>query len=387
MRMLAWVPGPGSERVAARLGALAGPEDGLAERVDDLAVAWYHVERLVRAGVLCRVLLRDGVPVATAHGPLAGPRPVGPPVLCRFAILRRQGDEWVIESPRTSSRVVLPDLAGFSANWPPLLDLLGEAGLLQSEESPALRQWEPHDLLFHARSRLGRHRAPYGATFRFQGEIPPQPAVRPRPEGDVVPLGRRHAVPADLWQTLQARRSTRRFGDEPLSQADLGEFLFRTSHVEAVVRAEPYDVSRRPYPSGGAAYDLEVWLAVQRCTGLEPGLYHYEPVAHELTRVGAAPPELFTDAVTATGLEGPPQVLVLLASRFQRLSWKYSSMAYATTLKNAGVLLQTMYLAATALGLGACALGGGDSDRFARAAGTDYYAETTVAELLLGSLP
>lgn len=387
MRRLDWVPGPAAERVAARLGALAGPEDGLAERVEDLAAAFYHVERLVRAGVLCRVLLRDGLPVATAHGPLAGPRPVGPPVLCRFAVLRREGDDWVIESPRTASRVVLHDLGAFSAPWPPLLDLLGEAGLLQAEESSALRQWEPHDLLFHARSRLGRHRAPYGATFRFQGELPPQPAVRPRPLGPAVPLGRREADCPDLWQTLQGRRSTRRFGDQPLSLADLGEFLFRSARVEAVVPSEPYDVSRRPYPSGGAAYDLEVWPAVQRCAGLDPGLYHYDPVAHELTRVADAPPELFTDAVTATGLQGPPQVLVLLASRFQRLSWKYSSMAYATILKNAGVLLQTMYLAATGLGLGACAVGGGDSDRFARAAGTDYYEESSVAELLLGSLP
>jgi hypothetical protein len=44
-----------------------------------------------------------------------------------------------------------------------------------------------------------------------------------------------------------------------------------------------------------------------------------------------------------------------------------------------------MYLAATAMGLGPCAVGGGDADLFARAAGTDYYAETSVGEFLLGS--
>jgi hypothetical protein len=40
-----------------------------------------------------------------------------------------------------------------------------------------------------------------------------------------------------------------------------------------------------------------------------------------------------------------------------------------------------------AMGLAPCALGGGDSDLFARAAGTDYYAETSVGEFLLGSRP
>jgi hypothetical protein len=50
-----------------------------------------------------------------------------------------------------------------------------------------------------------------------------------------------------------------------------------------------------------------------------------------------------------------------------------------------GVVFQTMYLAATAMGLDPCAIGGGDADLFARAAGTDYCAETSVGEFLLGT--
>ena len=81
------------------------------------------------------------------------------------------------------------------------------------------------------------------------------------------------------------------------------------------------------------------------------------------------------------------QTLTILAARFQRLAWKYSSIAYALMLKNVGVIYQTMYLAATAMGLAPCAVGYGDSDLFARAAGTEYYAETSVGEFLLGSKP
>ena len=61
------------------------------------------------------------------------------------------------------------------------------------------------------------------------------------------------------------------------------------------------------------------------------------------------------------------------------------SIAYALTLKHVGVVFQTMYLAATAMGLAPCAVGCGDADLFARAAGTDYCAETSVGEFLLGS--
>jgi hypothetical protein len=46
-----------------------------------------------------------------------------------------------------------------------------------------------------------------------------------------------------------------------------------------------------------------------------------------------------------------------------------------------------MYLVATAMRLAACALGGGDSDLFARASGLDYYEEGAVGEFILGSRP
>ena len=97
---------------------------------------------------------------------------------------------------------------------------------------------------------------------------------------------------------------------------------------------------------------------------------------------------LLDDARLSVGSPaGPLQTLVVLTARFQRLSWKYQSMAYAALLKDVGVLFQTMYLVATAMGLAPCALGGGDSDLFAEAAGLDSYAETSVGEFLLGTAP
>jgi SagB-type dehydrogenase family enzyme len=67
------------------------------------------------------------------------------------------------------------------------------------------------------------------------------------------------------------------------------------------------------------------------------------------------------------------------------VSWKYQSVAYALILKEVGALYQTMYLVATAMNLAPCALGGGNSDLFAKAINTNYYAETSVGEFILGS--
>ena len=52
-----------------------------------------------------------------------------------------------------------------------------------------------------------------------------------------------------------------------------------------------------------------------------------------------------------------PQILITIAARFGRVSWKYSSLAYALILKDVGVLTQTLYLMATDMGLGGCAIG------------------------------
>jgi SagB-type dehydrogenase family enzyme len=162
--------------------------------------------------------------------------------------------------------------------------------------------------------------------------------------------------------------------------------------VREIAEATPegYTRTNRPYPGGGACYELELYLAVNVCEGLLPGLYHYCPKKHQLSKLSGRTPEverLLERAYYAADERGTPQVLIILAARFQRASWKYSAMAYATVLKNVGVLYQTMYLVATAMGLAPCALGGGDSDVFVAATGGDYYAETSVGEFLLGSQP
>jgi len=80
-----------------------------------------------------------------------------------------------------------------------------------------------------------------------------------------------------------------------------------------------------------------------------------------------------------------PQMLIGVTARFGRVMYKYEAMAYATILKNVGVLYQTLYCVATAMGLAPCALGGGDANRLADVAALDYYAQSSVGEFLLGS--
>jgi oxazoline/thiazoline dehydrogenase len=422
LRRLA-APGEAEARLAESVLATEGPAA--------LARWYYSLQTLARRGFLRLSVCSDKqrlatlVPISPSFVFTAGAAPPDRPYrLSRFAYLRRSGEEMVLESPLAFARMVLhddraaalvhalarpadvqelgrrvPDLPANAAV--PLLGLLAAAGMTVEDDDPALQCWEFHDLLFHSRSRVGRHDAPVGGTYRHAGRLEPPPTLKPAATGEAVELYRpdlekltREDPP--FARVVEERRSIREYALEVITDRQLGEFLFRVARVkeyrewEAATPAGPVRVkgAARPYPAGGGLYELEVYAVVQACRGLAPGLYHYDPAGHRLERLAGRTTEvaaLLSDAARSAGAAPESlQVLLILASRLPRLAWKYASLAYALTLKHVGVVYQTMYLAATAMGLAPCALGGGDSDLFARAVGVDYYAETSVGEFLLG---
>jgi SagB-type dehydrogenase family enzyme len=81
---------------------------------------------------------------------------------------------------------------------------------------------------------------------------------------------------------------------------------------------------------------------------------------------------------------GVPQVLITIAARFGRISWKYSSIAYALILKDVGVLTQTLYLMATDMGLGGCAIGSSNIDLFSKMTGIEFHIEGPVGQFAIG---
>jgi SagB-type dehydrogenase family enzyme len=344
--------------------------------------------------------------------------------LSRFSHLRRHptGGRLVIESPLSLARVHLETLAAGTvavglatgasvagiareAALDPALveavvalllragvaDVVDEHGMLDEDGDAALRQWDFHDLLFHARSRAGRHDEPTGGQYRFLGQIAPQPAVKdaPWPMTIVLPRPDLAAVALrdpPLTAAIEGRRSVRVQEAHPIGLERLGEFLYRVGRVRARYVTDRGEYTSRPYPTGGASYEHEIYAVVDDGAGVRPGLYWYDPARHGLCLVrepGADTRALLERAVVSTAGLGRPQVLLVLAARFQRVSWKYDAIAYATILKDTGVLYQTMYLVATAMGLAPCALGLGDADLFARAAGTRYVEESSVGELML----
>src|SRR5262249_7630573 len=113
---------------------------------------------------------------------------------------------------------------------------VGDQGTTAEDADLSLRCWEFHDLLFHTRSREGRHDAALGATYPLAGHVEPPPVLKPSPRSEVIDLHRpdldslqRHDPPFALIQ--ERRRSERHYAVEPITVRQLGEFLFRVARV------------------------------------------------------------------------------------------------------------------------------------------------------------
>ena len=348
-------------------------------------------------------------------------------VLSRFAYMRRRGAEMVLESPRAGAlfKICDPKIATAIAmlstprqikelrrqeGFPgiELLALLrdcqilfkvgavGESGLRLAEGDDSLALWDFHDLLFHARSTEGRHANPLGGVYPCVGIIPPLPAVRPSWPGKKIDLSKFSAGPPEalspVAKLLRERHSTRSFDEQrPITLAELSRFLDGTARVlsssSAKLDLDEGGHTARPYPSAGAAYELELYLAVNSCEGLARGFYHYDAGAHALAPIGVPADELealLARAQYAMGAPGPPQILTTIAARFGRVSWKYSSIAYALILKDVGALLQTLSLMAADMGLGGCAIGIANIDLFAKMTGVEFHIEGPVGQFAMG---
>lgn len=196
-------------------------------------------------------------------------------------------------------------------------------------------------------------------------KVPYPPLQKPLPEGDLVLID----LPdpnADLMtkpgfhRLLLERQSRRKFTEEFLSLDDLSYLLWSTQGVIAEL-GQGY-ATRRPVPSGGARHAFETYLAINRVEDLEPGIYRYLPLSHQLYFQEAAQnlPELLTEANLGQKFAGNAAAVFAWSCIPYRAEWRYMQYAHKNLLLDAGHVCQNLYLAVEALGLGTCAIGAYD---------------------------
>ncbi|GAA4549659.1 SagB/ThcOx family dehydrogenase [Amycolatopsis samaneae] len=271
-----------------------------------------------------------------------------------------------------------------------------ERGRFAEDDDAELALWAPDDLMFHTRSRTWQSGGPPDLETRRAGAAPP--VVKPVSAGPTFPLYRpdlsedaEGTALTTLTSLLETDHVCPEFTDRELTAEQVGEFLYRSARVRSVGPAHlpagpSHEASQRPYFSVACLYELEIYVSVNRCSGLARGIYHYDPLWHTLTLINDDAADLspmLDMAMVAGGSHRRPSLVLTMTARMSRIAWVLGGAAYATTLLHVGALQQVLYLIAKAMGLAAHAVPVDASDRVDRALKLEWPAEVGVGECVL----
>lgn len=271
-------------------------------------------------------------------------------------------------------------------DWARLLDM----GVIESSNgsdgnSDGSSVWNPFELAVHRQGNRGGARPP-GSMIGA-----PPPVFKDRSDGHVTALPSPDLeLVTSIGDVLRWRRSVRTYANRPLRLDELSTLLHHAARVRGVFQDGPYgECTLRPWPSGGARSELEIYVVANEIDGLRAGVHHYDARAHDLVEIrtrDAYQGELlrWVHATTGNALNRDPPAMLLITAVFARVMWKYQGIGLSLIYKDTGCLFQTLYLVATALGLAPCAVGGGEEAANSRWLGLDPLVESQVGLFLLG---
>ena len=190
--------------------------------------------------------------------------------------------------------------------------------------------------------------------------VPPPPIEKP-----FSPDARRVSLPApgdwrgissvDLVSAIQRRRSRRHYRSQPLTLDELAFLLWATQGIQ---RRLDSGTALRTVPSAGCRHAFETYLAVMNIQGLEPAIYRYLPLEHELLfeHEQEALEAHLVHGTHGQGFVATASVLFAWTAIPYRMEWRYDLAAHRVILMDAGHVCQNLYLACEAIDAGCCAI-------------------------------
>lgn len=188
---------------------------------------------------------------------------------------------------------------------------------------------------------------------------------------------------ADLFSSIQARRSERDFIEKPINLDEISIILkYSCGNTFKISDGR----SSRAYPSGGRRYPLETYyLNFITSKNLEPGLYHYNVKDHLLDVLWERD---FTskDIETLFTYEWVQKTAgaIVITAIFWKNQNKYGERGYRQILQESGHIGQNIYLVSQALGLKCCALSGTHDEALEKLLDIDGVTESVVYAVAIG---
>jgi len=158
-------------------------------------------------------------------------------------------------------------------------------------------------------------------------------------------------------EALSKRRSVRDYGKDSLSTEEISQLLWAAQGITV-------KWGGRTAPSAGALYPLEIYLVVGEVKGLDPGLYHYDPEEHVITkevdgdlRQKLTQASLYQDEITRA-----PATFVITAV-YERTMKKYRQRGIQYVHMEVGAVGENIYLQAETLNLGTVFIGAFEDEK------------------------
>jgi SagB-type dehydrogenase family enzyme len=184
----------------------------------------------------------------------------------------------------------------------------------------------------------------------------PMPAP-PFPEGIEIALAiHARELTMPFQSVLSSRRSRRTL--ESLTLQDLATLLCATGRIiEWAEAGDGFQKTSRPVPSAGGRHPCELLVAISDARDIAPGLWLFHPLRCTLIQLPVPPTlESAMQAVSTATLCSPAPTTVFVVGDMTRTLSRYPA---GTTLawRDAGAVLATLHLAATAASLNSCIVG------------------------------
>jgi SagB-type dehydrogenase family enzyme len=246
--------------------------------------------------------------------------------------------------------------------------------------------WEPIDLA-SIRQRS------YGGRRPMEERVGKSPSPIKRIKGIssiILPTPQNIGQKTDtLLQILGERKSIRKYAKNRLSLDDLSLFLYHSARIKEIYKSVEGVLTKRPYPSGGSRYPLEIYISNNRIKDIQKGIYQYDPLKHRLILMSQNNTyqkkfNSFIKDIQNPSMIRVPDILLIITAVFARTLWKYENVGLSLILSDLGCLYQTMYLMATEMNLAPCAIGKTDEELVKKWLNLKWFEESHVGTFMLG---
>lgn len=225
------------------------------------------------------------------------------------------------------------------------LDAFRRRTFTEPDFAEVFHEYTKIDAIWKHRARRTRETVER-ATGDVEATLEPDYAV-----GDVVELPDDVGLDAEFEEAVHGSRDANPT-ERSVSKRDLAALL-------GVSLSSREGSSSRAYPSFGAHYPCEVYLAVLDVDDLGTGLYHYNPKRHRLRRLPRdancsleeVVDEAYLGPAESSTAAADSDVVVLVSSAFWRARLEHGPRGYRYALQESGHLMQNLLLAARATGV------------------------------------